>query len=500
VKKYDAIVVGSGISGLTLAMLLGLNGRSVLIVEKSPLLGGSLTRFYRQGIPFDTGFHFTGGFQKNGILHDMLTVLGLYDDIRPVYLTHEKSNRHVFAMEQVEYSLPSGYQETTDRVKQYFPREERAIERYFTMVRQVCKQTVAMDLRRISLVPNVLKEDYVSLDEVLSALTDDNSLKGLLSVFGMCYGVRPKEISFANHSRVCCGLYESVVRVKDGGDAFIRAFRSRFEDLDIDIMLKTYIADCVATHNKQVGWVVLNDGQEVSADHFIFSIHPQEILKVLPRDCLHKAFVDRVNGFESSAGFFSLYGVVESTGQPDSSCPSILSLFPSANVDQFMDPAYSGVLPMVIMRNYEDVRGEACLVLIALELSFPEHVKRWKDSRSGSRSSSYSEYKQQCIERIKERVITAYPEYKYIFRVVEAASILTFRDYLHSPDGSAYGIKQKIGQFNLFGKLPLRNVYAAGQSSMLPGLVGAMMSSFIVARSIIGKEDYSAFIEQRLGS
>jgi hypothetical protein len=61
-------------------------------------------------------------------------------------------------------------------------------------------------------------------------------------------------------------------------------------------------------------------------------------------------------------------------------------------------------------------------------------------------------------------------------------------------------VKQKIGQFNLFGKLPLRNTYAAGQSSVLPGLVGAMMSSFIVGRSIIGKEDYSGFLRRRLGS
>ena len=37
--------------------------------------------------------------------------------------------------------------------------------------------------------------------------------------------------------------------------------------------------------------------------------------------------------------------------------------------------------------------------------------------------------------------------------------MLTARDYLNSPDGSAYGVKQKMGQFNLMGKLPLHNLY-----------------------------------------
>jgi phytoene dehydrogenase-like protein len=78
-KKYDEIVVGSGISGMTLALLLGLNGRSVLLLEKSSRIGGSMARFYKNGIPFDTGFHFTGGFAQNGILNGMLAVLGIHE-------------------------------------------------------------------------------------------------------------------------------------------------------------------------------------------------------------------------------------------------------------------------------------------------------------------------------------------------------------------------------------------------------------------------------------
>ena len=84
--------------------------------------------------------------------------------------------------------------------------------------------------------------------------------------------------------------------------------------------------------------------------------------------------------------------------------------------------------------------------------------------------------------------------------MLESSSILTFRDYLNSPDGSAYGIKKKVGQFNLIGKLPLRNLYIAGQSSLLPGIVGAMMSSFIVTRTLIDKAEFNDFICRRLSA
>ena len=99
---------------------------------------------------------------------------------------------------------------------------------------------------------------------------------------------------------------------------------------------------------------------------------------------------------------------------------------------------------------------------------------------------------------ITKRIIEAYPEFEGALEILGGATTLTFRDYLHSFDGSAYGIKQLVGQYNLLGKLPVRNVHAAGQSSVLPGLVGAMMSSFLIGRSLIGKDEYSRFIERRL--
>ena len=503
-KRYDNIVVGSGISGMTLALLLGLNGRSVLLLEKNHHIGGSMARFFRKGIPFDAGFHFTGGFYRNGILHDMLTVLGVQDLIRPIYVAKERDNRFVIEGDQVAYDLPTGYQATIAKMKQYFPSEAAAIDRYFEMVASVCLRTVGMDLHKITLSPGLLDEDHVSLEEVLNRLTDNRTLKGLLAGYSMCYGVKPAEISFANHSRVSYGLYESVARVEDGGDAFIEAFQKGSAELDIEVRCGSHITECVEVRDRMVGRFVLNGGEEVSCGHCIFTIHPQEILKILPRDHLTKAFVNRVSDFESSMGMFCVYGVVKEDGSRDRGAtrfgPSILSLFPTSDMNGLIDPGYDGDQALVIMRSLEKTGGEEYQVLNACEVCFVEHLAEWKDSERGNRPSGYLEYKERRVERIRDRIVSAYPEYRHSYEVIDSASPLTFRDYLNSPDGSAYGVKQKIGQFNLFGKLPLRNTYAAGQSSLLPGLVGAMMSSFIVARSIVGKGEYSSFLRQRLGS
>jgi len=107
-KRYDDIVIGSGISGLTMSLLLAVNGHKVLLLEKNPRIGGALSRFYRKGIPFDTGFHFTGGLHKGGILYDILSILGIRDLIQPIFLSEDNASCFFFESENRLYEVPYG--------------------------------------------------------------------------------------------------------------------------------------------------------------------------------------------------------------------------------------------------------------------------------------------------------------------------------------------------------------------------------------------------------
>lgn len=496
-ERYDHIVVGSGISGLTATLLLARQGRKVLLLEKAPRIGGSMARFARQGIPFDTGFHFTGAFGRDGILADMLAVLGIRDLIEPVFLSEERANRFVFEREGRTFDIPCGTARLQAALKREFPGEIKAVETYFDMVAAVCRKTSSLNLRTLSVSPEPLDEDYVSLQTVLDGLTGNALLKAILSGFCMCYGVKPEEMPFASHSRICQGLYESVARIRDGGDAFIRAFQARFRELPVAVRCGTWIEECLDIRDDQVGRFRLNTGEEVGADTCVFTIHPKLVLDVLPRERLSRAFIERVSAFEASAGFFSVFAALDGPGGGADEA-SIVSLFSTPDMNAMLDPRRSGDSALVIIRSAESVNGRPVCAIHAFEPSFGGEVALWTDTRTGRRGPEYEAYKAARVTRMRERMAAFSPEYGAGLRILDSASLLTFRDYLHSPDGSAYGIKQKVGQFNLFGKLPLRNLYAAGQSAVLPGLLGAMMSAFIVARAIIGKKEFEGFVDAGL--
>ncbi|CCK81989.1 phytoene desaturase family protein [Desulfobacula toluolica] len=500
-NKYDDIVVGSGVSGLTTALILGMNQRKVLLIEKSSNIGGALSRFYKKGIPFDTGFHFTGGFANDLILSDMLEVLSINHDIQPEFIRHPEDNRFVFENQGKapgkSFEFHPGFEQTMQDMLSYFPDEKQAIHSYFSKMKSIRKNTKAMNIRAEFEMQKPLDEDFISLKDMLDSLTQNKTLKTLLSAFSMCHGTELSKISFANHSRVTYSLYESIARVKNGGNAFIKAFKKKLKKYNVDIQTNTFITSCEDIENRKVGTFVLNNGSKLKAANCIFTIHPRKILKTFQEKNTSKAFADRINSFEESIGFFLAFIKITKKDQKPFN-PSITTLYPDNDMNKMFDPEFKGDLPLVIVRNSEETKTKNVNVINAFELSHWEHVKKWADSTTGKRSSEYKEYKRKTTSRICERIIKIFPEYKDCLEVIDSASMLTFRDYLNNPFGSAYGIKQKIGQFNLFGRIQYKNTFAAGQSAILPGIIGAMISGFTICRYLLSKDVYAAFIKNQL--
>lgn len=497
-KKYDQIVVGSGISGLSMSLLLAMSGSKVLLIEKSPIIGGSLSRFTRRGIPFDTGFHFTGGLHEGGILSDILGLFRLKDAIEPIFLPKASQCQFVFESHGKTFEHPTGIAAVKDRFKEYFPAETRAIDQYFEKIQSVCSRTPSLNLHDNVIAPPTLEEDFISVDTVLNGLTSNELLKGLFSGYAMCYGVRPAEMSFANHSRVVQSFYESIAFVKDGGDGFVNAFRQKLEQYGVTIRCGTYITELADIQDSKVGRFVLNSGEEVCADSCVFTIHPREILKILPEKQYSKAFANRIAAFEPSIGLFSAFATFKSGCDDPNEDTSVLSIFPDADVNKLLDPNYKGLPALVMVKSPNCGINSKDKGICIVEPSFPDQVADWFDSKRGNRPQGYLDYKNGRVEAIKEHLFRVAPEYRDKLDFLDAGSMLTFKDYLCSPDGSAYGIKQKMGQFNLVGKLPLHNLFAAGQSALQPGIIGAMMSSLIVGRAIIGKEQYGKLLDGSL--
>jgi all-trans-retinol 13,14-reductase len=497
-QNYDYIVVGSGITGLTVARILAQHAQRVLLLEKAPALGGSLTRFRLQGIPFDVGFHFTGGFRADGtgMLDEMLALLGVRQRIRPQFFPREASHRVVFSALDADYVMPCGNDAIRAALLRHFPRQRAGLDRYWARFDAVINATPTLTVSGLDANPEALDEDHITLQAVLDDCLSDRVLQALLGGLCMCYGTPPREVSFATHCRVSFALQESLARVEDGGDAFVDALVDALRKDPVEIRTSTTIQQCADITDRKVLRFVLTDGTEVGAQGCICAIHPRNILAFLPAGHVSKAFRNRIEDFEPSNGFFTLYGSLE---EPlHDGLAMFTSIFPDTDLNKLLIPQTpepdEGA--MIVLRCHERGAHGPVDAVTALEVAFPQTTARWADTQTHRHPPDYEAYKAQRTRSLEQRMRRHVPECRAL-RTLASASLLTYRDYLHSPDGSAYGIRQKMGQFNVSGRLPLVNLYAAGQSALLPGVLGGMTSAFLVCRGILGREVFRQYLSRR---
>lgn len=76
-NKYDAVVCGSGNSGLTAALTLQSAGKKVLLIEQHNLPGGSATSFRRGRFEIEPSLHELG---EVGSAENPGTIRKMFDD------------------------------------------------------------------------------------------------------------------------------------------------------------------------------------------------------------------------------------------------------------------------------------------------------------------------------------------------------------------------------------------------------------------------------------
>lgn len=129
-KKYNSIVVGGGIAGLTCAAYLAKEGRSVLLIEKNAECGGLTNSFSRDGFRFEAGIR---ALENAGIILPMLKELGIELDVVKSHVSVGLENE-ILHIEDI--SSLNGYR---NLLVKFYPESEAEIDHLIKIIRKVMK-------------------------------------------------------------------------------------------------------------------------------------------------------------------------------------------------------------------------------------------------------------------------------------------------------------------------------------------------------------------------
>ncbi|MHC4215283.1 MAG: phytoene desaturase family protein [Planctomycetota bacterium] len=191
--KYDDIVIGAGVSGLTAAILLAQNGRKVAIVEKSGKIAPTIRGFFRNGVYFDTGFHYGSMFGEGEAFSRLCEKLGILSQIE--VREHGKGGGDYFysIKPEFKFEFKSKIHNLSDQLIELFGEDSRAIAGFLGNIEEFLGTLNNSFFETVLNPPAIFKTPNQTLAQYLQEHFKSPLLQSLLCCHAILYGSLPQE-------------------------------------------------------------------------------------------------------------------------------------------------------------------------------------------------------------------------------------------------------------------------------------------------------------------
>lgn len=502
---WDAIVIGSGIGGLTAAALLGRHaGRRVLVLERHSTAGGFTHTFTRPGFEWDVGVHYVGQCEPGS------PVRSLFDEVTGGALAWARMPDvydRVF-LEDEAYDLTAGGRRFVDTLAARFGRRS-AIERYLgEVLRSAARGTPffaerALGPRLGALLGPLLRaplRPYAdrTAHEVIAPIVGDGPLFDVLTAQCGDYGLTPKQASFAIHAMVASHYLRGAYYPVGGSGRIAAGAVTTIEKAGGAVFVAAEVERILVEGGRAVG-VRMIDGRELRADVVISDAGaPLTFGRLLPAEIAERTGIPgRLRAIGPSASHLSLYlgldredaelgldgtnlwiypeadrekAFRDFLASPDAPLPLIYASFPSAK-----DPTFGARFP-----------GKATVELVTL--ANVAWLEKWKDARWKKRGEGYEAWKAKMSERLLEVLVRHRPKVAGHVVHAELSTPLSTRHFTGHPDGEIYGLSHVPSRFRLplRAQTPVPGLFLTGQDLVTCGVAGALFGGALTAASVFG--------------
>ena len=506
-QKYDVIVIGAGMGGLSAATMLARNGLSVLLMERHNVQGGYATSFVRGRYEFEVALHELSGIgaaDRPGTLYRYLDYLGVagkleFHRLPNLYRTVVLDERAESRID-LDVTMPAGREPYEAKLCQLFPREARGIRRFLERVFDLGRDYGRLARQRGQAghpltfpfrFPHLFRYLPVTTAQVLNRDVRDPRVRTVLaSYWGYC-GLEPSRLSFLYFAiGLAAYVKQGAAFPKGRSQALSNAFLARFEELGGLARLNCGVATITTRPDGRVTGVITEQGEEFAADWIISNADPVVTCRrLIGEDRVPASFFRSLQSSEVGVSTLNVYlGIAR---PPETLGINEHELFLSVGYDtdrhaeemrRLGAPKSIGVGCYNFACPTISPPGASIVTLIALTQG---------DLWYAVPPSEYVNVKNRMADamiRLTERVA---PGLRDATEVVEVATPLTNMRYASALGGSIYGFAQPPRDnvaWRMGPKGPMEGLYFAGAWTQPGGgFETAIASGQIAAGRILSK-------------
>ncbi len=449
--RYDAIVIGAGLSGLAAALRLAQHEQRVVVLEKHELWGGLNSFYTLGGRPFDVGLHALTNWAPPGRKGAPLTRLLRWLRIRheELQLGEQAHSEILFPGARLEFTNDFGHLEA--EVARLFPGQREGFARLADWVRayEVREDAVPEPSAR-ALLARFLGEpllcEMILLPVLMygSAREDDTDVQTFAILFRAVF-------------------LDGLSRPQGGVRTLLNLLVKRLKASGAELRVRAGVRRVLLRAGRAEG-VELESGEVLEAPVVLSSAGRVETLALAgtllpPSEVGRLSFVESIwvlpcapatLGHRAATGFYAtvpraLYR------RPEELVDARSGVISSPNNFDAREPLREGILRISVLANHA----------------------RWK----ALAGAAYAEAKRRAAEQAAEAVRTFLPEWRDQAVFQDVYTPTTIERFTSHAGGAVYGSPEK----RLDGESGIPGLVLIGTDQGYLGIVGAMISGVAMA-------------------
>ena len=494
--KYDCIVIGSGIGGLTAATLLARVGKKrVLVLERHFKAGGFTHSFRRHEFEWDVGLHYVGEMQPGALSRRIMDLVTNHRvEWNAIGSPYE---RYLFP--GFQYEVPNTFAAYIAQLSRDFPDQRRQIAVFFKQVRAAQSWGIRWFVSKS--VPTIVGRCLTAIGRRLALKTtaevlesiDDPKLKAILAGQWPDMGAPPDESAFVFHAMVAGHYADGAFYPVGGAGQIAQAAVEQLEELGGECLVNHPVKEILVRDGTAVG--VRTEHKGKSRDFFAPVIISDAgarttFLDLVPAQygTTERERAQRVKpGPSANVLFLGLNADPRSAGFDDAN----YWIFSNIQHEQKEQPIgceldIDGVfLSFGSLRDPEQAHHTAQIVLFDSADRWHEFAdKPWKQ-----RGPEYEATKAKLIERLLDYVEERLPGLRALVHYAELSTPLTVHSFTGHSGGTIYGQAcdpSRVLEDSWQCSTSLPNLYLTGADVGMPGIGGAQMAGVMTAAKVLG--------------